>query len=48
MKTRLIAAITPSGMLVHARTPRRVDIGSTVHLTIPPERVLVYPHEAAA
>ena len=44
----LIDVVTASGILIHARTTQRVAIGDTVKLTVPAERVLVYPAEAAA
>jgi putative spermidine/putrescine transport system ATP-binding protein len=43
----LIDVRTDDGVLLHARTTGRAAPGETVQLTIPPERVLVYPHEAA-
>jgi putative spermidine/putrescine transport system ATP-binding protein len=44
----LIDVVTPSGLLLHARTTQRVAIDETVRLTVPPERVLLYPAEGSA
>jgi putative spermidine/putrescine transport system ATP-binding protein len=44
----LIDVVTSSGLLLHARTTRRVALDETVKLTVPPERVLLYPGEASA
>ena len=43
----LIDVRTEAGVVLHARTPARAAPGETVQLTIAPERVLLYPHEAA-
>jgi putative spermidine/putrescine transport system ATP-binding protein len=42
----LLDVRTASGTLVHARTFARAQAGDTVELSVPPERVLVYPAEA--
>jgi putative spermidine/putrescine transport system ATP-binding protein len=39
----LIDVRTASGQLLHARTPGKPAPGESVQLTVPPERVLVYP-----
>ena len=44
----LIDVVTPSGLVLHARTTQRVALDETVKLTVPPERVLLYPGEASA
>jgi putative spermidine/putrescine transport system ATP-binding protein len=44
----LIDVVTPSGLLIHARTTQRVALDETVKLTVPPERVLLYPAEGSA
>jgi putative spermidine/putrescine transport system ATP-binding protein len=43
----LIDVVTPSGLLLHARTPAGSSIGETINLAIAPERVLVFAPEAA-
>jgi len=44
----LIDVRTASGLLVHARVGGRIALGETVRLSVPPERVLLYPREGAA
>ncbi len=41
----LVDVSTESGLLFHARTPRRVPAGERLRLTIPTERVLVFSPE---
>jgi putative spermidine/putrescine transport system ATP-binding protein len=41
----LVDVSTESGLLFHARTPRRVAAGERLRLTIPAERVLVFSPE---
>jgi putative spermidine/putrescine transport system ATP-binding protein len=43
----LIDVVTPSGLLLHARTPVGSSIGETIKLAIAPERVLVFAPESA-
>jgi len=43
----LIDVRTASGLVLHARMPGKPAPGDTVQLTVPPERVLVYPHGSA-
>jgi putative spermidine/putrescine transport system ATP-binding protein len=38
---------TASGALLHARMPASAALGEAVRISVPPERVLVYPAEAA-
>jgi putative spermidine/putrescine transport system ATP-binding protein len=40
----LIDVRTAAGLLLHARMPGKPAPGESVRLTVPPERVLVYPH----
>jgi len=40
--------VTSSGLVLHARTTQRVALDETVKLTVPPERVLLYPAEERA
>ena len=40
---QLIDVRTASGLLLHARTPGKPTPGENVQLTVPPERVLLYP-----
>jgi putative spermidine/putrescine transport system ATP-binding protein len=44
----LIDVVTPSGLVLHARTTQRVALDETVKLTVPAERVLLYPAEGRA
>jgi putative spermidine/putrescine transport system ATP-binding protein len=44
----LIDIVTSGGVLVHARTDGLAALGETVRLVVTPQRVLLYPHEAAA
>src|SRR5262249_48646214 len=44
----LIDVRTASGLVLHARMPGKPAPGETVQLTVPPERVLVYPHGGEA
>jgi len=39
----LIDVVTSAGLRLHARTSARTALGETVQVTVPPERVLVYP-----
>ncbi|MDQ6620415.1 MAG: ABC transporter ATP-binding protein [Pseudomonadota bacterium] len=41
----LLDVVTPGGVRLHARATGLHDIGDTVRLRVPVERVLVYPHE---
>ncbi len=43
----LVDVRTGSGALLHARMPASAALGETVRISVPPERVLVYPAEAA-
>jgi putative spermidine/putrescine transport system ATP-binding protein len=43
----LIDVRTASGLVLHARAPGKPTPGEAVRLTVPPERVLVYPHGGA-
>jgi putative spermidine/putrescine transport system ATP-binding protein len=40
----LVDVRTASGLVLHARMPGKPAPGDTVQLTVPPDRVLVYPH----
>jgi putative spermidine/putrescine transport system ATP-binding protein len=44
----LVDVRTASGLLLHARVHGRTALGETVQLSVPPERVLVYPRETSA
>jgi putative spermidine/putrescine transport system ATP-binding protein len=44
----LVDIVTAGGTRLHVRAPQNVALGSDVHVHVPPERVLVYPHEGAA
>jgi putative spermidine/putrescine transport system ATP-binding protein len=44
----LIDVVTSGGVLLHARSAGAAALGETVRVTVAPERVLVYPHEAVA
>jgi putative spermidine/putrescine transport system ATP-binding protein len=41
----LVDVVTEAGLLLHARTPRRVAAGDWVRLQVSPDRVLTYPPE---
>jgi hypothetical protein len=41
----LIDVRTAAGAMLHARAPASSAAGEQVRLTVPAERVLVYPHE---
>jgi putative spermidine/putrescine transport system ATP-binding protein len=43
----LVDVRTASGVLLHARMPASAALGEAVRVSVPPERVLVYPAEAA-
>jgi putative spermidine/putrescine transport system ATP-binding protein len=43
----LVNVRTASGVLLHARMPASAALGDAVRISVPPERVLVYPAEAA-
>jgi len=43
----LVDVRTASGVLLHARMPASAALGEAVRISVPPERVLVYPAEAA-
>jgi len=43
----LVDVRTASGVLLHARMPASAVLGEAVRISVPPERVLVYPGEAA-
>jgi putative spermidine/putrescine transport system ATP-binding protein len=43
----LVDVRTASGVLLHARMPASAALGETVRISVPPERVLVYPADAA-
>ena len=44
----LVDVIAESGLKLRVRTSTRVEPGHTVHVAVPPERVLVFPREALA
>ena len=44
----LIDVVTSGGVLLHARSAGAAALGDTVRITVLPERVLLYPHEAVA
>jgi putative spermidine/putrescine transport system ATP-binding protein len=44
----LVDVITASGTLLHVRATGSPRLDDTVHVHVPPERVLVYPSEASA
>jgi putative spermidine/putrescine transport system ATP-binding protein len=41
----LVDVVTASGTLLHVRATGTPTLGDTVHVHVPVERVLVYPHE---
>jgi putative spermidine/putrescine transport system ATP-binding protein len=41
----LVDVLTEPGLLVHARTPRRVSVGDWLRLQVPPDRVLTFAPE---
>ncbi len=43
----LVDVRTASGVLLHARMPASAALGEAVRISVPPERVLVYPAAAA-
>jgi putative spermidine/putrescine transport system ATP-binding protein len=43
----LVDVVTPGGTRLHVRAPVNVALGAEVLVHVPPERVLVYPGEAA-
>jgi putative spermidine/putrescine transport system ATP-binding protein len=43
----LVDVRTASGVLLHARMPASAAAGEAVRISVPPERVLVYPAEGA-
>jgi putative spermidine/putrescine transport system ATP-binding protein len=43
----LVDVVTPGGTRLHVRAPVHVALGAEVLVHVPPERVLVYPGEAA-
>jgi putative spermidine/putrescine transport system ATP-binding protein len=43
----LVDVVTPGGTRLHVRAPVNVSLGTSVNVHVPPERVLVYPQEAA-
>ena len=43
----LLDVLSTGGVKLHARGPARVQHGDAIKLVVPPERVLVYPHEAS-
>ena len=44
----LIDVVTANGARLHVRAAAQVALGTAVHVHVPVERVLVYPHEAQA
>jgi putative spermidine/putrescine transport system ATP-binding protein len=42
----LVEVVTPDGTRLHVRAGGRFDLGASVMVHVPPERVLVYPQEA--
>jgi putative spermidine/putrescine transport system ATP-binding protein len=42
----LIEVVTPAGVRLHVRSAAHPVLGAQVRLSVPPERVLVYPAEA--
>ena len=44
----LVDVVTASGTLLHVRATGSTRLDDTVHVHVPPERVLVYPSEASA
>ena len=44
----LVDVVTASGTLLHERATGSPRLDDTVHVHVPPERVLVYPSEASA
>jgi putative spermidine/putrescine transport system ATP-binding protein len=43
----LVEVLTPGGTRLHVRAAGEVTLGANVFVHVPPERVLVYPHERA-
>ena len=43
----LVDIVTAGGTRLHLRAPSDVALGADVHVHVPPERVLVYPHDGS-